>query len=315
MFKRILSFALASTMALSMAANTLAVTVNSVAQIDENGYAYDSDLSGIDLKTPNPNFAYGDTIYYPLLNEKGTSGNTAVENAQNELTIATTDKGNADKALVEAQTLANDKSTALSEKEAMKLKADAVLAAANEWKTAADASAPDVADKQAAYNLAFAAFDAVNTAKTDADTAVSDATTSVATATDKVTVATNEKSTADADVLTKEADVTAKATIVTEKQNALNAILTSNFKYVYESDAVKSIKIKQEWSMNQKLIDSIEIVKKKAVAATTLEQKYIYFLAVNLKDSTSTKEADITGTISLKRAASLIMRIVSLKLL
>lgn len=73
--------------------------------------------------------------------------------------------------------------------------------------------------------------------------------------------------------------------------------------YVYESDAVSGIKVKSSWDMNSKLVKSVEVAKKK-VTGETLSQKYIYFLAVTLADSTSTSAADVVGTVEMRKSGS-----------
>lgn len=73
--------------------------------------------------------------------------------------------------------------------------------------------------------------------------------------------------------------------------------------YVYESDAVSGIKVKAEWDMNGKLVKSIEVAKKK-VTGETLDQKYIYFLAVTLAESTSTSSVDVVGNVQMRKSGS-----------
>lgn len=73
--------------------------------------------------------------------------------------------------------------------------------------------------------------------------------------------------------------------------------------YVYESEAVSGIKVKSSWDMNGKLVKSVEIAKKK-VTGKTLSQKYIYFLAVTLADSTSTSSVDVVGTLEMRKSGS-----------
>ncbi|MEG1972230.1 MAG: hypothetical protein RR315_03650, partial [Oscillospiraceae bacterium] len=302
MFKKILSLALASTMALGMAANSFAAAANPIAAIEGNGYAYDSDLAGVDLRNPNPAFGYGDTAYYPLLNAKGAGTSADVDAAQNALIVAQSGKEAADNALKAANETAKIKASALTDAAALKVKAEAVLAAATAWKQAADTGSLDVATKQAEYNTAFAAYDKLGTAAADATVALNNATSEDAKVAQIVLDATNDKSTADAAVVTADGNVKSAIADVKAKQDALNVVLKANFKYVYESDAVKNVKLKNDWSMNGKLVKSTEIVKKKAIAATELEQKYIYFLAVAIDESTSTKETDITGTVSMRKS-------------
>lgn len=79
----------------------------------------------------------------------------------------------------------------------------------------------------------------------------------------------------------------------------------AEFLYVYESEAVSGIKVKQSWDMNSKLVKGVEIVKKKVVGVTLpTAQKYIYFVAVSLADSSSTSSVDVVGEIQLRKSGS-----------
>lgn len=71
---------------------------------------------------------------------------------------------------------------------------------------------------------------------------------------------------------------------------------------VTDSDAVKSVSIKQDWDMGKTAIESVTIVKKKAVFAGG-ETKYGYFLAVKAKASENAKGTDVSGTITLKKSS------------
>lgn len=75
------------------------------------------------------------------------------------------------------------------------------------------------------------------------------------------------------------------------------------FAYVYESEAVSGIKAKASWDMNGKLVKGVEVTKKK-VGGETLSQKYIYFLAVTLAESTSTSSVDVVGTVEMRKSGS-----------
>ena len=95
-----------------------------------------------------------------------------------------------------------------------------------------------------------------------------------------------------------EKDINDANNALANARTALEAI--ANYKYVHESDAVSGIKIKQKWEENGKLIDSVSVVKKKVMNAATVE-KYLYFVEVVLKASTSTSESDINGTIEFRK--------------
>ncbi len=73
--------------------------------------------------------------------------------------------------------------------------------------------------------------------------------------------------------------------------------------YVYESDAVSGIKVKADWDMNGKLVKSIEVSKKK-ITGESLDQKYIYFLAVTIAESNSTSSVDVVGTVEMRKSGS-----------
>ncbi|HWP51915.1 MAG TPA: hypothetical protein VN626_09510 [Clostridia bacterium] len=77
----------------------------------------------------------------------------------------------------------------------------------------------------------------------------------------------------------------------------------NTFNYVYESEAVSGIKVKADWDMNGKLVKSLEVTKKK-ITGETLSQKYIYFLAINLAESTSTSAVDVVGTVEMRKSGS-----------
>ncbi|MEG2174522.1 MAG: hypothetical protein RR135_03425 [Oscillospiraceae bacterium] len=77
--------------------------------------------------------------------------------------------------------------------------------------------------------------------------------------------------------------------------------------YVYEYDAVKGLKIKSNWDMNGGLVNKISVVKKKLGAtlagSLTGQQTYAYFIAVELKPSTSTVKQAVSGDIKLSMSS------------
>ncbi len=84
---------------------------------------------------------------------------------------------------------------------------------------------------------------------------------------------------------------------------------------VYESDAVKGLKLKADWQMGKDYVKSTSLVKKKtdgsvlkALGGTektlTGGQSYAYYVAVSIKDSLTTKTTDIYGKISLDKSAT-----------
>jgi hypothetical protein len=135
-----------------------------------------------------------------------------------------------------------------------------------------------------------------------ADEAVTSADALVVSAATAVTNAQTAKDAADAALAAANTAGTTAASEGTAAQAALDAAISDDFAYVYESDAVRSIKIKQDWEMNRSIVKDVEIVKKKAVADSTLPENYLYFLAITLDDSSSTSSVDLVGTISLRKS-------------
>lgn len=88
-------------------------------------------------------------------------------------------------------------------------------------------------------------------------------------------------------------------------EEALENAIAGAYKYVYESTAVKNIKIKKDWDEGKSYVSSVEIAKKKYEPCDySGSQKYAYFVAVSIKksstNSTSTKE--LSGTVNLKKS-------------
>jgi len=294
--KKILSFGLASAMIMSMGANTFAKNdeaLNPIGAISTNAYLYDSDNYAVDLSQAVSSVDYGETLYFPLLSKVSEDSAEAIAAAQALLTEKTNAYNTAAQTLTNATTDAAAKAEALTAAEAALEKAQAVLDAANAWNNATGT--------QDAYNAALAEFDAEATPAADAAAAVTESTTMVNDATAAFDTAETNKNDADALVTSAEAAKTAAEAEKTNAQNALDELMAAQNKYVYESDAVDGVKIKTKWDMNGKLIDSVELAKKK-VMGETLSQKYIYFIEVDLKDGGSTTATDISGTIQLRKS-------------
>lgn len=299
--KKLLSLTLASAMVMSMASFAFAKASEAtypVGSIGTSAYLYDSDASAVDLANSVDSVDYGETLYYPLLNNISYDNSEAIANAQ----ALVDQKQGAYDAAVAALESANGtveaKTAALEAAVAELAAANAVLTAANAWN---NASTEEADAAKAAYEQALAAFSADAIAASDAATAVSDATTFVSTASGAHSTAEGEANTANEQAAAAEQNKETAATELKNAQDALSAIGSSDFKYVYESDAVSGIKIKQDWDMNNKLIDNVEITKKK-VTGVTLPQKYIYFLSVSVKDEGNTEAKDISGTIKLRKS-------------
>lgn len=301
--KKLLAFGLASAMALSMASAAIAATdaVNKVGAIESTPYAYDTDKAAVDLTNPNPGFAYGDTLYYPLLSDTGLGNAEALNTAREALNAAQDAKAEADKAVVAAQTDSNAKTEALKAAEANLAKAQDVLDAANAWNEAVQAgNAGDT--EQAAYSAALTAYNAELSAAADAVNAVLESDALVNADETKVEAAKAEADAAAIALTNATTAANAAQTVVNEKQKAYDDVAAKAFTYVYEYDAVRGIKVKQNWDMNGKLVKNVEIVKKKVVSNSELSQKFIYFVAINLNSSTSTSSNDLTGTIEMRKS-------------
>jgi len=294
--KKILSFGLASAMVMSMGAAAFAKDDDAlypIGAISTNAYLYDSDDYAVDLSQAVSRVDYGETIYFPLLSAINDDAAEAIEAARRLLNEKTEAFNTAVSAHTNAVNDAAAKAEALTAAETAKTNAQAVLDAATAWNAGTGT--------QQAYNDALAAFDSALTPAADAATAVTESTTIADTAAAAFTAAETAKNDADALVTSAEA---AKNTAETEKndaQTALDELLASGAKYVYETDAVDGVKIKSKWEMNGKLIDSVELVKKKVVGES-IAQKYIYFIEVDLKDTGSVTAADISGTIQLRKS-------------
>lgn len=294
--KRILAFGLASAMALSMNAAVLARDNDAlypVGSISTNAYLYDDDLSAVDLSNPVDSVAYGETIFYPLLNNGSEDAAQAIAEAQALLDQKNAELTDATNAYNNAVSDAAEKAEALEAAATAKQNAQAVLDAANAWN--------DGTGTQEAYNEALAAFDSEATPKDTAGEAVTNATDLVSNANGAFTQAETDANNADALVTTTESAKNNAEQAVTDAQTALDALVASNTQYVFESDAVDGIKIKQKWDMNSRLINGVELVKKKVAGGDTTH-KYIYFIAIGIKDSGSTTAADISGTIQLRKS-------------
>lgn len=87
-----------------------------------------------------------------------------------------------------------------------------------------------------------------------------------------------------------------------EYTNALN----NDYPYVNEYDAVRSARIKKSWDIGGSLVDDVEIVKKRFTPsdAYTASERYIYFLAITMKEKTSASTHDLSGTVKLSKSGS-----------
>lgn len=76
---------------------------------------------------------------------------------------------------------------------------------------------------------------------------------------------------------------------------------TSIAKFITEYDAIRGTSIKQQWEMNGKAVEKIEIVKKKFGNSAG---DYAYYLAIKLKDTSTVKQQDVVGTITLRKTGA-----------
>ena len=304
MFKKVLSFALASSMAMSIAANAMAAISSPIYAIESNSYGYSKDLGAVDLNEKNPAFSYGDTVYYPLLSASGAQANDKVTEAQNALTAANEALKAAADALNLSEETLKEKEAAVKLAEEKLTKAEAVAAAAADWKNSVDGVLGDEDEKKAAYVEALKAYDSQAAEASGADEADTKAKEEVEAVTNALDSFKGDRDSASSDRDTRLADVKTKEEAVKEKQQILNDALKNSEKYVSSTDDVKGIKIKSNWDLNGNAVEKVELVKKKAAAPFELTNKYIYFLTVGLKDSLATGETDISGTVSMKKTGS-----------
>lgn len=247
--KKIFAFGLAAAMAISMGTAALAKNgeevLYSIGSIGASAYQYDDDLSAVDLSAPVDRIAYGETVYYPLLNSASVNG------SREEIAVAEALLAERKAALQQAQTKydeavenAADKSAVLKAAESLAEEGDFVLLNARAESQAADRL---TAERLKVLTAAQSAF--------------------------------------------QKAD------------ESLAGLTAADFLYVHESDAVDGVKIKTKWDNGGKYVGTVEIEKKKA-AGVSLDQKYLYFVAVSLKESDTLDVNDLTGTIQLRKNGS-----------
>lgn len=194
---------------------------------------------------PVDRIAYGETVYYPLLNSASVNG------SREEIAVAEALLAERKAALQQAQTKydeavenAADKSAVLKAAESLAEEGDFVLLNARAESQAADRL---TAERLKVLTAAQSAF--------------------------------------------QKAD------------ESLAGLTAADFRYVHESDAVDGVKIKTKWDNGGKYVGTVEIEKKKA-AGVSLDQKYLYFVAVSLKESDTLDVSDLTGTIQLRKNGS-----------
>lgn len=83
------------------------------------------------------------------------------------------------------------------------------------------------------------------------------------------------------------------------KQSYAQGHVVGNF--ITDYDAIRGTSIKQQWEMNGKAVEKVEIVKKKFGSAAS---DYAYYLAVKLRSSSTVKKQDVVGTITLRKTGT-----------
>ena len=301
MFKKVLSTALAFTMAMNIASAAMAAISGPIYGIEGNAYAYDKELGAVNLNEKNPAFTYGDTVYYPLTGNSGEEADNKITEAEKELTASTEAlrKVKEELAALEASLKEKEETSVKASEKAVL--AEKVLEKANEWKNSFDAALPDENEKNLSYIEALKAYDENELPATSASEAVI---SSQRLAEEAKIEAENSKLLADeakASVEKKNAEIKTKEEDVKAKQEALNSALSLANKYIDSSEDVKGIKVKSQWDINGNAVESVSLTKKKSNAPFQLKNKYIYFLTVELKDSYKTGTTDISGTVSMKK--------------
>lgn len=87
-------------------------------------------------------------------------------------------------------------------------------------------------------------------------------------------------------------------------QNAAGAPYVSSGSpknFITQYDAIRGTSIKQQWEMNGKAVEKVEIVKKKY---DNLATDYAYYLAVKLRSGSNVKKQDVVGTITLRKTGN-----------
>lgn len=300
--KKILALGLATAMVSGM--GTAAFAKNDarypVGSIEPNAYLYDEDDNHVDLSTPVETVPYGETLYFPLLSKSNVENAEAIAKAQallNEKAAAHNAKVELHKAALAALETATAAHTQKGE----------ALTAITELRTAATAWQAVVGQEgEAAAKSSYEAVAAKLsiTPAADAETAVTNAKELVSAAEREASDAEAAMAEATATVATEKAAMDAAKAEADAAKSALEALTNKHAKYVYESDAVSGIRIREDWDMNGKLVEKVEIAKKKTNVAKDIAQKYLYFVAVTLKDNGAVKDSDISGTIELRKSGS-----------
>lgn len=87
--------------------------------------------------------------------------------------------------------------------------------------------------------------------------------------------------------------------VVGTNQSYTQGNVVANF--ITDYDAVRGTSIKQQWDTTNRVVEKIEIVKKKYADTAN---SYAYYLAIKIKSSSSVKEQDVVGTITLRKTGN-----------
>lgn len=82
--------------------------------------------------------------------------------------------------------------------------------------------------------------------------------------------------------------------------------LSDDYPFVNEYDAVRSVRIKKSWDVGGTLVKDIEIVKKRFTPSDgySASERYIYFLAITMKEKSSATVHDLSGTVRLSKSGA-----------
>ncbi|MFV0496885.1 MAG: coiled-coil domain-containing protein [Candidatus Fimivivens sp.] len=146
--------------------------------------------------------------------------------------------------------------------------------------------------------------DELEQTKNRATSALTTAETALKNATGKGTVDLAIKAVGDA-----QTDMGKKKTAKDNAEQALKEAQESNkYKYVYEQAAIKSMRVTSDWEEGRNYVSDVDVVKMRVHStingATTSSMKYIYCLAIKIKQGSSTQNRDVFGTVKLRKSGS-----------
>lgn len=124
-------------------------------------------------------------------------------------------------------------------------------------------------------------------------------TTTVDLAKEKINTANTKMKSASDKIKSKEKAVT---TAKTDYENAQKS--SDKYHYVHEPDAVDKVKISKKWEENGNYARNVDVLRKRLTSTLTDANnksiKYIYFLEIKIRSSSSTQDRDLYGNVTLK---------------